>query len=281
MQKNQNNADGMIRLTELELLKFLFSDIFPIISKDNKKTGNNINFNINNSNNKKHAGKKFNDFSIDGIIKIEEAISRQKFFNKTKIGAENSNVKISKISDDSNKKDNFFFYNAEIKNVLPSNACPYGISISYENNGREEKLGIEINDNKNNGYKISILDKKENINPPNGYSIKINYGYNNNEEKLNISYGYSIGYLQKHIEGKNDFTERVPLKWLNVLPETMMGGVLGFTYIGDPSMGRRADLTGKTARMVDIHESIHTPDEYETRVLTEWIISKFTSRYIK
>lgn len=89
------------------------------------------------------------------------------------------------------------------------------------------------------------------------------------------------GYMQQHIRSKEDMTNMVPLKWLNIHPETIMGGVLGFTYIGDPSMGRRADLTGKMARMVDIHESIHTPDEYETRVLTSWIMEKPFRRYIK
>lgn len=274
MQKEQNKSKSSIKLTELELFRILFKDLFPII-KNNKNNNPNI--------------KKFNDVSIDDIIKIEEAISKKSF----------SNNKIAKKFDFKKSnffEDNFFFYNAEIKNALPSNACPYSISISYENNGWEEKLDIEIRNNKNNNYKISIIKQK---NLPdmqvslshsltnranffeNNYSIKINYEYRNNEEKLNVSYGYNIGYLQKHIEGKNDFTERVPLKWLNILPETMMGGVLGFTYIGDPSMGRRADLTGQTARMVDIHESIHTPDEYETVCLTRWIMSKEKSRYIK
>ena len=76
-------------------------------------------------------------------------------------------------------------------------------------------------------------------------------------------------------------TNRVPLKWLNILPESQMGGILGFTYLGENFMGRRADLTGKTARMVDIHESIHTPDEYETRILTSWIMKKLKPKYIK
>ena len=40
-------------------------------------------------------------------------------------------------------------------------------------------------------------------------------------------------------------------------------------------------LAGKTARMVDIHESIHTSDEYETRVLTSWIMEKGRGKYIK
>ena len=88
-------------------------------------------------------------------------------------------------------------------------------------------------------------------------------------------------YMQQHIRSREDMANRVPLKWLNIHPETTMGGVLGFTYIGDHSMGRRADLTGQTARMVDIHESIHTPDEYETRVLTSWIMEKVRGKYIK
>ena len=88
-------------------------------------------------------------------------------------------------------------------------------------------------------------------------------------------------YLKQLIESKEDMSNRVPLKWLNILPETMMGGVLGFTYIGDPSMGRRADLTGSTARMVDIHESIHTTDEYETKRITDWILEKPNRKYIK
>ncbi len=88
-------------------------------------------------------------------------------------------------------------------------------------------------------------------------------------------------YLQKLVSAKEDMSDRVPLKWLNILPETMMGGVLGFTYLGENFMGRRADLTGKTARMVDIHKSIHTPDEYETRVLTDWIMQKTKMKYVR
>ena len=109
--------------------------------------------------------------------------------------------------------------------------------------------------------------------------------YNSNIPNQNYSQeSYSKilkDYMRQHIESKEDMSNRVPLKWLNIMPETMMGGILGFTYLGDNSMGRRADLVGKTARMVDIHESIHTPDEYETRVLTSWIMEKIRLKYIK
>ena len=79
----------------------------------------------------------------------------------------------------------------------------------------------------------------------------------------------------------HDFSDRVPGKFVNVFPESVMGGVLGFTYLGENFMGLRADLAGKMKKMVDIHESIHTPDEYETRILTDWIMMKQRPKYIK
>jgi len=91
----------------------------------------------------------------------------------------------------------------------------------------------------------------------------------------------SEDYISLVRNSKEDFSQRVQLKPLTILPANSMGSVLGFTYIGENFMARRADLTGKTARMVDIHESIHTPDEYETRILTSWILGKERLRYMK
>ena len=114
------------------------------------------------------------------------------------------------------------------------------------------------------------------------YKLTINYTQNYEIERLSISYAQQVkGYMKEHIKSKEDMSNRVPLKWLNILPENVMGGVLGFTYLGENFMGRRADLTGKTARMVDIHESIRTPDEYETRILTSWIMEKMKTKYVK
>ena len=77
-----------------------------------------------------------------------------------------------------------------------------------------------------------------------------------------------------------NFEDRVPGKHVDVHPASMMGGVLGFTYLGQDRMALRDDLISMK-RMVDIHESIHTPDEYETRVLTDWIMSKPRMKYFK
>ncbi len=115
---------------------------------------------------------------------------------------------------------------------------------------------------------------------PKGYALDIAYQYRNGEETAVLKYTPAKHYIQKHVETKEDHTEKVPLKPIHHMwPESIMGGILGFTYIGENFMGRRDDLTGWWARMVDIHESIHTPDEYETRVLTDHIMDKTPPKY--
>ncbi|MBI3027293.1 hypothetical protein HYY70_04200 [Candidatus Woesearchaeota archaeon] len=158
----------------------------------------------------------------------------------------------------------------------------YSISIKYEENENEDKLKISIKNAEKEIYSAEIANKKEQNDKVAPYSVKISYEDNYSEERLAITYKQQLkNYLHQHIESKEDMTNRVPLKWLNILPESVMGSVLGFTYLGENFMGRRADLTGKTARMVDIHESIHTPDEYETRVLTRWIMERIKPKYVK
>ena len=158
----------------------------------------------------------------------------------------------------------------------------FSISIKYEENGSWETLKISVKKDEKDVYSAEIAEKKVLKDKVAHYSVKISYESNYAEERLSITYRLQLkNYMQQHIADKEDMTNRVPLKWLNILPETMMDGVLGFTYLGENFMGRRADLTGKTARMVDIHESIHTSDEYETRVLTSWIMEKAKSKYVK
>jgi len=41
----------------------------------------------------------------------------------------------------------------------------------------------------------------------------------------------------------------------------------------------RDDLIGSLKKEVDIHESIHTPDEYETICLTRWMMEKSKPKY--
>jgi hypothetical protein len=55
-----------------------------------------------------------------------------------------------------------------------------------------------------------------------------------------------------------------------------MGGVLGFTYLGDSFVGIRDDLNDYESHEVGIHEAIHTPDEYETRQIVRWMLDNNT-----
>ena len=85
-------------------------------------------------------------------------------------------------------------------------------------------------------------------------------------------------YTKRLALARQDFTNMLD-KSLEILPRSLMGGVLGFTYLGSGKMARRDDLFGDMALMVDVHEAIHTPDEYETRVLTDWILRMEKPKY--
>lgn len=195
----------------------------------------------------------------------------------------------------------------EKKKEEKSNLC-YSVEIKYEESETEEKLSVKVkysiddplnqkpldnysinkktikeNIEKNNPteYSISIKKEKENKTQDN-YSISLVYENNYEEERLSINYKSTIGaYLNRRQEALHNFEDRVPGKHVDVLPASVMGGILGFTYLGQDRMTLRDDLIGETKKMVDIHESIHTPDEYETRILTDWIMEKPRPKYIK
>ncbi|RMF06335.1 hypothetical protein D6764_02445 [Candidatus Woesearchaeota archaeon] len=80
-------------------------------------------------------------------------------------------------------------------------------------------------------------------------------------------------YLEQWESERNDFTRRVPFKIVRKQPKNIMGGVLGYTILNEGWIVLRDDLEGDLKHLVDVHESIHTPDEYETRVITSWMLS--------
>src|SRR3989344_4817003 len=266
----QMNKKEFIEKIESELLLALFDYAVPFLNKK-----------INVKNQKKEQNQKTSN--LENIVNTKPKID----FNDIK-ELESLMLKNLGSSVKSNKnagiKSNNIFYSLSLKRQKNSKERTnnYSVLIKYEENGQEDKLKISIKNAEKELYSAEITDKKDAKDRVAPYSIKIAYEDRYGEERLTITYKQQLkNYLHKHIEEKEDMSNRVPLKWLNIMPETMMGGVLGFTYIGDASMGRRADLTGKTARMVDIHESIHTPDEYETRVLTSWIMEKMRPKYIR
>ena len=190
---------------------------------------------------------------------------------------------------------------------------PYSVSVTYEENSEEERLEItvkpnnyslnKINEsiknysnnensiknysieknpinklkNKEDAYSISITRKKQN---KSNYSVKIKYEDNYEQERLLINYKEdSLRYKKRRENSLQDFSDRVPGKFVNVFPESMLGGILGFTYLGENFMGKREDMVGN--QMVDVHESIHTNNEYETRLLTSWILSREKVKYTR
>jgi len=86
-------------------------------------------------------------------------------------------------------------------------------------------------------------------------------------------------YLRELERKRRDFTNLVPMKSVTKFPRSIMGGVLGFTYLGENFMGIRDDLNAEEANEVEIHEAIHTPDEYETRVITKWMLEDEGTHY--
>lgn len=260
---------SVINRIESELLSTLFNYAVPFIDKRvNKKAPqkgqNNEIKNLENIVNSKPK------IDFKDIKELESLLLRNL----------NENVKVNKRA--IINPDNILYTLNLTKQKNNQKSSSYSISIKYEENQQEEKLKISIKRGEKEVYSSEIADKKDVKDKIAPYSIKISYEDRYGEERLAITYKQQLkNYVQQHIESKEDTTNRVPLKWLNIFPESMMGGVLGFTYLGGNSMGRRADLTGGTARMVDIHESIHTPDEYETRVLTSWILEKARPKYIK
>jgi len=151
----------------------------------------------------------------------------------------------------------------------------YSVAISYDNSSKEERLQLKAEStDEMEKYSITITKPDELLKY---YAITIEY--ETPKEKISFEYIVPVrSYREEREEKLQDFTNKVD-KSLAILPKSVMGGVLGFTYIGENYMARRDDLTGSTANMVDVHETIHTPDEYETRILTSWMLTREKPRY--
>ena len=284
------SQNKIIDRIESELLSTLFSYAVPFIDKKIKTQQQNETKNLENIVNTKPKidFKDIKELELLLLKNLGENVKSNKsirinsnnfFYSLNLTKQKNSRMR---VSSEMSERESSSRMSLRTRSQLTEKSNYYSISIKYEENQTEEKLKITIKKSEKEIYSAEIIDKKDAKDRIVPYSISINYEDRYAEERLTITYKQQLkNYLHQHIQSKEDMSERVPLKWLNILPESTMGGVLGFTYLGENFMGRRADLTGKTARMVDIHESIHTPDEYETRVLTSWIMEKIRLKYIK
>ena len=103
--------------------------------------------------------------------------------------------------------------------------------------------------------------------------------------KLSYYIGYkptARDYMKEFVRNLSDFTNLIPNKRLEKRQPNQMDGAYGFTY-APPALDYiclDSTLVGKFKEEVDVHESIHTEDEYETRVLSRWMVeNKEKDRY--
>lgn len=145
-----------------------------------------------------------------------------------------------------------------------------GVEIKYSSKKNQESIEIDLAEKEEEAaLKIEkpLKEKAE-------YSILFTY----DKARQGYKVKYEAEYKEKLEQARQDFTNRLD-KSLEILPKSLMGGILGFTYLGSGKMTRRDDLFGDMALMVDVHEAIHTTDEYETRVLTSWMLKREKPKY--
>lgn len=125
-----------------------------------------------------------------------------------------------------------------------------------------------------------LVDKNE-VNDHNHENLV--YIDNYQQERQGTIYSSVIGaYLDRRIESMHDFTDRVPGKNLETFPVSGNEGLYGYTFLGDVKAWRRDDLSGKFALEVDVHECIHTDNEYETTIVAKWMMDlNKMPKYIK
>jgi len=165
-----------------------------------------------------------------------------------------------------------------LKYSIEEEGFSYSVDVDYRSDGKEEETEIKVSvkdevEKEIAKYSVSISKEES------GYTVLMKY--KDKDASLKASYKVPIKpYHEAREEKLQDFTSAVD-KSLEILPPSIMGGVLGFTYLGENYMARRSDLVGRMALMVDVHEAIHTPDEYETRVLTSWMLTITATAYKK
>lgn len=201
--------------------------------------------------------------------RLEEEIEKSKI--KTNGNSEFLEEVLSELNKNKGKND----FSIDIKKEKKEIDDALSFVVKYSENEKEQKLTVEGEDGKEN-YSFEIIKEKDVIEKE-PYQLNIVYEGNKTEEKLKVKYTLR-DYPTERERALQDFTNVLD-KTLHIMPKSLMGGVLGYTYLGENFMARREDLSGAKALMVDVHEAIHTDNEYETRVLTDWILSRERPKY--
>ncbi len=132
--------------------------------------------------------------------------------------------------------------------------------ISLDSRVLEEEKKLRVKDIK----EFSIEPKKEPEKP--------DADYKTNLLLTAMQYMPDRNYSKRIRKAKRDFTMLVPNKRLQRMK--MPAGLYGFTYLGHDFMAINDSLLPAKNYETQVHEAIHTPDEYETRLLTWWMMSE-------
>ncbi|MBS3124094.1 hypothetical protein J4437_05685 [Candidatus Woesearchaeota archaeon] len=114
---------------------------------------------------------------------------------------------------------------------------------------------------------VSLEDK---LNQP---QQKLPYEIIQHKNKREPNYSIQNDYLTRFRNEQKDLLKFIPLAHIDKFPKNGNEGLYGWTWRNkNGKVNLREDLTGTKKLEVDIHECCHTPDEYETRVLTAEIM---------
>ncbi|MBI2136131.1 hypothetical protein HYU06_03600 [Candidatus Woesearchaeota archaeon] len=137
-------------------------------------------------------------------------------------------------------------------------------------------IDAEFTDSSGNHSGKSNLLAKNNITnyaPLLSYTLLTPSGQKVTYELLENSFApQSSDYEQRRDQALQDFTNLVPDKIIDIQPLPI--GLYGFTYLNTNYMAITDQISFHKQRETMVHEAIHTQDEYETRQITAWMLSK-------
>ncbi len=218
---------------------------------------------------------------LESLVRKLDKEGKSELRQKKQVSKDVELEEILKIVEERETKKKHVKYGLKIERDSENESLrDYEIKIKYHDDDSEEKVEIQLKPTdkaKQDGKEeksFSIVREKDPAEHKKGYSTEIEYTGNYSQEHVTINYNIPLlNYEEKKEINKQDFSNLAENKWLEIFPKSQMGGVLGFTYLGDGYQALRADmLYSPLGKMVDLHEAIHTPDEHETRVLTEWMM---------
>ncbi|MBT4823659.1 hypothetical protein HN695_04675 [Candidatus Woesearchaeota archaeon] len=160
------------------------------------------------------------------------------------------------------------------------NSSNYGSSPKYDQNSPLSNKD-SVKNKKGNHEDVEAIITEEIVRKK---VLEVNiYEKHYGNDKYTKSETYSIpleGYEELMLKDLLDMSRFFPAKHLHI--ESMPDYLLGYTAIGSPNIFRNSRLIpgSEKAYEVDVHETIHTNDEFETRVLTSWILDNDVNKYM-